>query len=352
MKRYRVGVVGCGQIAQIMHIPYLWEMPEFEIRALCDLSPSVVNSLGNQYRVNQLYSDYRELVVQDDLDVVAIFTPEHANIAEAAAEAGKHIFVEKPFCFNLVDCDRVLEAAHRNKVKIMVGYMKRYDPGYEYGANLIKLMEEIRYIRVHDFVGDLKSHQGLYDIFTADDLPKTALYEMIQSVNNSLMQALGESHSHLYKILWELLMSSHDIDLLLGTFGPPQKILFSDAITRTEFISLMEYGKSTRCVFEIGIWPDYRNWDEQLVAYGRDSIVSINFPNPYIKNAPTIVNIVNHEDESGVHKEVRPSFNEAFKLEWHHFYKCMSEDQEPRTNGQVGRAAVELAIELVRAINL
>jgi len=352
MRPLRVGVVGCGQIAQIMHLPYLWEMPEFEIGALCDLSQEIISNLGNKYKVNQLYLDYRELVKQNDLDVVAVLTHDHANIAEAAAEAGKHVFVEKPFCFNLADCDRVLESVRRNRVKLMVGYMKRYDPGYVYGSELIKSVKDIRYIRIHDFVGDMKSHRDVYGLVKANDIPQAVIDESIQSMNSSLKQGLDESHSQLYRILWELLMSSHDIDLLQGTFGPPQKILFSDAFSKTEFVSVMEYGKSIRCVFEIGIWPDYHSWDEQLIVYGQDALISINFPNPFIKNAQTSVKVINHENGSAVCKEIHPSFKEAFQLEWQHFSQCIHEDHEPLTNGQVGKVDIELAIKLVQAIQV
>ena len=76
---------------------------------------------------------------------------DHGDIAEAAAEAGKHLLVEKPFCFDPAEGRRVLSAVERNGVKLMVGYMKRYDPGYIYGMERMRAMEDVRLIRVPRF---------------------------------------------------------------------------------------------------------------------------------------------------------------------------------------------------------
>ena len=127
MDKLRVGVIGCGQIAQIMHLPYLMELPQFEIGALCDISPKVVDTVGEWYGVKRRYADYKDLLAQPDIDIVAVLTMDHGEIAEAAAEAGVHLFVEKPFTFDPAEGRNVLSAVERSGVKLMVGYMKRYD---------------------------------------------------------------------------------------------------------------------------------------------------------------------------------------------------------------------------------
>jgi len=61
MDQLRVGVVGCGMIAQIMHLPYLSELPEFRLTALCDLSRTVVEAMGERFGVAARYTDYEDL---------------------------------------------------------------------------------------------------------------------------------------------------------------------------------------------------------------------------------------------------------------------------------------------------
>ena len=353
MERLSVGLIGCGQIAQIMHLPYLMELPQFEIGAVCDISAKVVNTVGESYGVSNRYVDYVALLAQPDIDIVAILTMDHSDIAEAAAEAGKHIFVEKPFCFDPAEGRRVLDAVERAGVKLMVGYMKRYDPGYEYGMARMRAMDDVRLIRVHDFAGDFAVHEPLYTLVAGDDIPQDVLADGAGQIDAAAKTALGPSHAHLaglYNML--LMLSSHDLAILRGAFGAAEGVLFSDAISPTEILSVLDFGPQRRCVFEAGVWPDYLWWDEQLTAYGKSETVSIVFPNPYVKYAPTTVTIQENEDGSPITKLAPASHEEAFRLEWLHFYECIREDREVRTTGADANADVELAVEMIRAIRV
>ena len=278
---------------------------------------------------------------------------DHGDIAEAAAEAGKHIFVEKPFCFDPAEGRRVLDAVARNGVKLMVGYMKRYDPGYEYGMARMRAMDDVRLIRVHDFAGDFSVHEPLYTLVSGDDIPQSALDAGAGKIDAASRAALGLSHAHLtglYNML--LMLSSHDLAILRGAFGAAEGVLFSDAISPTEILSVLDFGPQRRCVFEAGVWPNYLWWDEQLTAYGKDETISIAFPNPYVKYAPTTVTIQQNEDGSPITKVVPASHEEAFRLEWLHFYDCIREDRAVRTSGADANADVELAAEMIRAIRI
>lgn len=353
MKRLRVGVVGCGQIAQIMHLPFLAELPQFEIAAVCDISPQVVNTVGEWYHVNRRYLDYQELVKQDDIDIVLVLTMDHANVAEAAAEHHKHVFVEKPLCFTLAEGKRVIDAAQRNHVKLMVGYMKRYDPGYEYGAQSIKTMQDVRLIRVHDFAGNFGVHGSLYTLVTGDDIPKDVLADGQSKIEASMREALGPSHAHLTGVYSMLLgLCTHDITVLRGVFGAPKGVLSSEAYSKNYIVSVLDYGNDCRCVFEGGLSTTLFEWDEYMTAYGKDRNVSIIFPNPYVKYAPTLVTIHENLDGSPVIKEIPVSNQEPFRREWLHFYECIESDKEPRTNAVDALADVELSIEMVRAVRV
>src|SRR3974390_2661942 len=99
--RLRGGVIGCGLVAQVMHLHYLRELAEhYEIVALCDLSESLRAACARDYGVARQYADWRDLLGAD-LDAVLILTSgSHAPIAIAAAAAGKHMLIEKPMCFS------------------------------------------------------------------------------------------------------------------------------------------------------------------------------------------------------------------------------------------------------------
>ena len=351
MEPLRVGVVGCGQIAQIMHLPYLAELPQFRVTAVCDLSPTVVEAVGERYAVPARFTDYQELVSRDDIDAVAVLTMEHAEVAVAAAEAGKHLFIEKPLGFSLPETDRIIEAVERAGVTAMIGYMKRYDPGYELGAARMQAMDDVRLIRVHDFAADFGLHATLFTLVSADDLSPALLAERQAVIDLTLRDALGPTHAHLsghFAIL--LMLASHDLAILRGAFGAPSGVRYSDAVSETQLLSVLDFGLGRRCVFEIGVGTDALWWDEHLTAYGTHEMVEITFPNPYVPYAPTVVTIRENEAGSPVRKEIPVSHQEAFRREWLHFFDCAREGQQPRTPLADGRADVELAIQMIRAI--
>ena len=123
-KILRVGIVGCGEVTQIMHWPSLSQLGElFEVTALCDASQSIVQTLGKRWNVGFLTTDHRGLVGHADVDVVLVATPNafHAEVTLAAIAAGKHVLVEKPMCVNRREADEVLTAQLQSPVIVQVG---------------------------------------------------------------------------------------------------------------------------------------------------------------------------------------------------------------------------------------
>ncbi|HYN89092.1 MAG TPA: Gfo/Idh/MocA family oxidoreductase, partial [Ardenticatenaceae bacterium] len=142
-KPIRVGVVGLGQIAQIMHVPYLHSMAGFELAAVCDLSPTLVERVGDLYNVRQRYTDAAEMVARAEIDAVVICTSfDHAEIALSAIERGKHVLVEKPLCETPGLGREIALAGDRAGVKVMVAYMKRFDPGYLHWQKLVQALQD------------------------------------------------------------------------------------------------------------------------------------------------------------------------------------------------------------------
>src|SRR5437899_11285100 len=102
--RLRVGVIGCGLIAQVMHLNYLRELSDrFEIAAVCDLSEAVRAACAREYGVPEQYGSWQELLKRP-LDAVLVLTSgSHAPIAMPAAEAGLPVPVEKTNCCAVPD---------------------------------------------------------------------------------------------------------------------------------------------------------------------------------------------------------------------------------------------------------
>ncbi|NMC79629.1 MAG: Gfo/Idh/MocA family oxidoreductase, partial [Chloroflexi bacterium] len=340
---------GCGQIAQIAHLPYLQELPQFEIGALCDRSSRVLAALSEKYRVQQCFTDYLDLVRQTDLDAVLVTNKNHAPVILAALNEGKHVLVEKPMVFNLKQADEVIQAARTNKRVLMVAYMKRYDPGYQYAQKIIQGMDSIYLIRMHDFAGTYQINNEIYDLVYPTDLSEELAKTEQEQIANGLLGDIGADQSD-YLSLYDILMhlTIHDINVMNGIFGIPQ-VKYAKIHHEVFMNAVLEYPGGVQCMWESGNSVDLMDWDEQLWVYGKDRRVELRFPFPYLRNAATMVNVNQMEGATSVDKRVLVSFDEAFRREWLHFYQCVTEGHEPVTGPEEARKDIEFTAGLFRS---
>jgi len=130
MKELRVGVIGCGGIAHAAHLPHWANLDGAKIVAVADIVKDQARKTAAQYGAEFWTTDFRELTARDDVDAVSVTTPPkwHAPAAVAAAEAGKHVLVEKPMARTVAECDAMISAARRTGVVLMVTHHDRLSP--------------------------------------------------------------------------------------------------------------------------------------------------------------------------------------------------------------------------------
>lgn len=349
-KKLKVGVVGCGEIAQISHIPYLLESPHFDVAALCDISPKVVEQLGEKYHIEKRFVDYQDLVREEDLDIVLVTNKNHAPPALAAMEHGKHVFVEKPIAFNLAQADEMVHGAESSGVKLLVAYMKRYDPAYLAMQEMVSELEKIHMIRVHDFAGTYTINQQIYDLVKAADLEPERLADLNRENQAGILADIGPDRTDLldaHDIMIHLCI--HDINALHGLYGLPEKIVTADLFDSNFVTAMMQYDDGIHLVWESGNLITLNDWDEQITFFGADRLLELRFPFPYLKNAATELNIRKNDGTAAVRQQVIASYDEAFRREWAHFYDCIVNDREPRTHPAEARRDLEFAVELTKA---
>ena len=114
-KVVKLGLLGCGSIAQFAHLPALAKTKRVAIRALCDAAEDLLHVVGRRYGIQQLYRDYAALL-QADIDAVLIAAHDafHVPLATQALAAGKHVLVEKPLGGNSDECRELLRAVRRS----------------------------------------------------------------------------------------------------------------------------------------------------------------------------------------------------------------------------------------------
>ena len=129
MKDVRVGVLGLGSIAQVVHVPILAQMSGVTIAAVCDADDAKARTIGGRIGARMMRAD-EEVYRADDIDGIVICTPNHLHEEQAIAalEAGKHVLVEKPLALTPEAAARVVAAAQASGRTLMVAMNNRYRP--------------------------------------------------------------------------------------------------------------------------------------------------------------------------------------------------------------------------------
>jgi predicted dehydrogenase len=129
-KKIRVGIIGCGGIANGKHMPSLKKVAECEMVAFCDIIVSRAEEAAKKFGTAdaKVYEDYKELLKDETIDVVHVCTPNrsHSFITVDALEAGKHVMCEKPMAINSAEAKKMLDAAERTGKKLTIGYQSRF----------------------------------------------------------------------------------------------------------------------------------------------------------------------------------------------------------------------------------
>ncbi|MBR6675977.1 MAG: Gfo/Idh/MocA family oxidoreductase [Clostridia bacterium] len=153
--KVRVGIIGCGGIANGKHLPGLKTVPEVEMVAFCDIIVERAEAACKAYGTAdaKFYENYKDLLADESIDVVHVCTPNisHSFITVDALEAGKHVMCEKPMAINSAEALKMLEAAKRTGKKLSIGYQNRQRPDSLYLKDICDRgdLGEIYYAKAH-----------------------------------------------------------------------------------------------------------------------------------------------------------------------------------------------------------
>lgn len=126
----RWGLIGCGDISRKRVAPALRDSELCELIAVSRARSELAESFAREFRARRWYSDWRELLSDQEIDAVYVATPVHLHAEQtiAAAEAGKHVLCEKPMALDVAECDRMIAACRANNVKLGVAYYRHFYP--------------------------------------------------------------------------------------------------------------------------------------------------------------------------------------------------------------------------------
>lgn len=168
-KRYRVGIVGCGSISRT-HLHAYRTVFATDVVAAADIQAEKLKAFSEAYRVTALYTDYREMLDKENLDLISVCTlaDSHCDITVAAAERGVHVLCEKPMALDLAEADRMIDACKQAGVKLAVDHHRRGDARYHKAKQLVAdgAIGELRAIMAEGAtagVGLMETATHLYD---------------------------------------------------------------------------------------------------------------------------------------------------------------------------------------------
>ena len=352
-ERLRVGVLGCGVIAQVMHLPHLSELDDrYELAAVCDLSTTVAEACKLRFGAGHAVSRWEDLL-EMKLDVVMVLTSgSHAPAAIAAADAGVHVFVEKPMCLSPTEGRQMLAAAERAGVRLMVGTMKRYDPAYERLLELLPEVDDVRLVRVTTLESPFEPYVAHYPLVASSGVSPSLLEQLREDDARRLEAALPNADDETrYCYRWMLLDNLvHEFNALRGALGEPERVTYADLSRRVVSVNMAFPGVECHLSW-VDLLSGIARYRQEFMFLAPDRRLTLTLPSPYLRNMPSELTI-----EDGVvgtaHSWSRTetiSYEEAFKRELLELHSSITEDRAPRTDGHDGLHDVLLCRSIAEA---
>jgi len=352
MDRIKIGIIGCGAIAQVQHLPNLMDLQDlFDVTAVCDISARAAEYVATRFHVPRYVTDYRDLLDRDVDAVLHCAGGYKPDAAVAAFEAGKHLFIEKPLCASLEDTDRIIAAQQAAGTVGQVGYMKVFDPAFVIAQREVAAMPDIRFVQVNHLHPNNALHLSQFDVRHFDDAPRDLIQAEQAKSTAARAQAIGNASPDAQRAFGVLSGSMiHDIYGMRTMLGMPSRVVSTEiwregrAITYT-----LEYPAGYRCVAS---WVDLVNlWDfkETLEIYGDDQRVILSYPTGFSRGQLSRVTIQGI-DATGTSYRSEPAiaWDNAFVQELKHFHACITTGATCHTSIASARDDIALIIDIIR----
>lgn len=351
--RVRIGVVGCGMVAQAEHLPYLSELQtRFDLVAVADPSRIVRDAVAARYGVPGVHEDFRGLIDAAGLDAILIASPAatHAEVVLGALSAGLHVFVEKPLCISVADADRIIEARDRAGKVVQVGFMKRYDPAWERMlAELPPTAEHLRYLRVSCHDPEWLPFFAEGDIVKGPDVSSSLIEATKRAESEQVEEEVGDGSPEAVFAYSDAYLGSmgHDVNAvhgLLEAMGEPLPGLVADAAwwadgrAITGSVVLANGSRWDNSWIQLFGIREYR---ETIAFYFEDSLRTLEFPSPWLKQSPTRYE---RSEAADLDRAVSTfeSHRESFRQELIHFHACITDGVACRTPPEQARVDMQL----------
>jgi predicted dehydrogenase len=357
VSRLPVGVVGCGLIAQVMHLPHLRKLADrYEVVALCDVSPGTVEAVGEAFGVERRFTSIDDLLEAPIEAVLILTSGNHAPAAMRVAASGKHVFVEKPICLRVSDGLELTTVARGSSVRVMAGYMKRHDPAFARFRDELDRTTDVRLVTFATMESPEAPYLAHHRVLRAP-APEPAVQAELRAMRDAddrlVGEAIGSKDGALIGQYCRMILASmvHDLNLVRAILGEPDALEF--ASIRPQGVTAVLRVGTVQAVLTWVDLPGIARYRQEFAALAPERRIRLQFPSPYLRHTPTRLAI--EEGRSGTSRSWMTSetvsYEEAFELELIEFHAAIEEGREPTPEGLDGVRDVALA-EAIAASHL
>jgi predicted dehydrogenase len=288
----RFGYIGCGFVAQNIHIPNFSALPNCQFVALAEARQELGQKVAARYGIKKVYRTHEELAADPDIEAVGVSAPYslQGKIAEDLIRAGKHVFMEKPMAVSTARGESIVAAVRKGKARLMVGYMKRYDSG---NILLKQQLDAWRssgdagrmvYARNHGFGGNWLYAQD-------PNVPFDRSTDAAPPAPDECPTWLPKEHQNSY--LGYLQQWTHNVNLLRFFLGD------KDGTTKVKSVQLDKDGMTGLVVLEINgtraivesAYTRFHGWEEHTQVYFEGGWLRTQAPALMQKEVPATVEI-------------------------------------------------------------
>lgn len=342
-KKVKVGIIGSRFISHI-HALSLKRCPEAELFAVASPTPGNARAFAERNAIPHHLGDYRDLLAMPEIDLVVLGIPNdlHAEVACAAAAAGKHIVVEKPLCLSLAEADRMIEACRLARVKLMYAEELCFTPKY---VRLKQLLDSGA-LGEPTLIKQSEKHDG----------PHAAHFWDVERSGGGVTMDMG----------------CHAIEFFRWMLGrPPIKSVYAQMSTQVHqaktrgddnAILILEFANGVVGLAEES-WTKPGGMDDRAEVHGTKGVAYADLLHGNAIQAYSTTGYDYAVEKAGSTKGwsfpiYEEEWNYGFPQEFAHFVDCVQNDKPPLVTGEDGRAVLEVlfaayeSARLGRKVNL
>ena len=345
MDEVRLAMVGCGMMGQSVHLQCFLKAPNCEIVAICDQDAELAAKVAERYHVPASFGSIDELLRGAEFDAAAaiVMWPLNAAVAIPLLDAGKHVYIEKPIANSSAEGNRMADAASRNKVRLMVAYMKRYDPGVELAKKLLDqavadaAMGALQYARFHQFDGEWTTGYNVPRIMSAEPAPHPPSWQ-------GAPEFVREEDRDFFAT--DVAYMCHSVNLMRFLLGDPMGVRFVGLKDKRQCtprrVTLFDYGKFD-CLWETGhtVSPFF---DEGGQIRFEKGWIRLAVHAPLRIGAPADVEVF----RDGRLERHHPGWGWSFHREAEHFIDCVLNNTESKSSGRDSARDIALMEEIYK----